>query len=268
MDCIVCGTKPMFIKVDWRWEDQRKFEKEPILNKRRMLASNRSLVSSGTLRLIALSLVFNGVLAAIVIGVTRADLPIGVLLLPFVVLSVLEMVALRAFLPHHGAEEPMSAYRSEIVRRVDPRRRNTIVDESTGLYTRWYFDRRIEEEAARCKRYKHSMAVIVLRVGVVDLTTFSTDGWQQRSLEAAQRAAKIVREVDISAAISPFEFAICLIHCDRDGAYRALDRMLLQLPDYKCEVGVAVFPDEGYEAPALIDLAAARMRDLQSKASA
>jgi len=233
-----------------------------------MLAFNRSILASGMLRLIALSLLFNAMLVVVVLWATRADVPILFLIIPFVVLSILEMIVVRAMAPHRRAEDAMSPERSAAVRRVDPRRKNSILDETTGLYTRWYFDRRIEEEAARSKRYKHSMAVIVLRVDVVDLTTFSLDGWQKRSLEAAQRAAKVVREVDISASLSPFEFAICLIHCDREGAYKALDRLLTQLPDYNCEAGIAVYPDEGYDASALVDLATARLRSLESQASA
>jgi GGDEF domain-containing protein len=112
------------------------------------------------------------------------------------------------------------------------------------------------------------MAVVVLKVDVVDLTTFSVDGWQKRALDAAQRAAKVIREVDISASLSPYEFAICLIHCDREGAYKALERMLTQLPDYNCEAGVAVYPEEGYEPSALVEVAGARLKQLRIEASA
>jgi len=219
------------------------------------------------LKVIALSLILNSLL--ILAAVSAADAGLTALVVPVLVsITVIEIVLLRS--PFSGrtrrAEQP--SRREEAVRRIDNRRKASIIDETTGLYTRWYFDRRVEEEAARCKRYKHSMAVVVLRVGVVDLTTFSLDGWQKRSLEAAQKAAKVIREVDISASLTPFEFAICLIHCDREGAYKALERMLVQLPDHNCEAGVAVFPDEGYEPSAMIEVASARLRPLMIQANA
>lgn len=215
----------------------------------------------GNASVVTLALVIlNGCLLAAGVWVATQGLPVVVLLPLLIAVSGLDLILVRSGSLRTGTRETEA--RAEAMRRVDTRRRGNIVDETTGLYTRWYFDRRIEEEAARCRRYKHSMAVVILRVGAVDLTTFSVDGWQQRSHDAARRAAGIVREVDISAALSPFEFAICLIHCDRDGAYRAVERLVKQLPDYSCEAGIAVFPDEGYEASALLDLATARLRPL------
>jgi GGDEF domain-containing protein len=209
-----------------------------------------------------LSLAFNGLLITAVLLVANAGVPLLLVVPVFLAVSAVEALAAHTLLPAgrpagEAAPQPIGGGRG-----AGMRRRQAVIDESTGLYTRWYFDRRLHEEAARCKRYDHSMAVVVLRVDVVDLTTFSLDGWQKRSLEAATRAAKVVREVDISAAISPFEFAICLVHCDREGAGKALERMKHQLADYDCEAGVAVFPDEGYEPAALVDLAMMRLRPL------
>ncbi|MGE0058510.1 MAG: GGDEF domain-containing protein [Dehalococcoidia bacterium] len=219
------------------------------------------------LKVIALSLVFNSLL--IVGAVAAAGSGLTPLVVPILAgITVIEIVLLRASFAGRprGGGEP--SRREEAVRRIDFRRKSSIIDDTTGLYTRWYFDRRIDEEAARCKRYKHSMAVVVLRIGVVDLTTFSTDGWQKQSLAAAQKAAKVIREVDISASLTPFEFAICLIHCDRDGAYKALERMMVQLPDHNCEAGVAVYPEEGYEPSAMVEVASARLRPLRLQANA
>ena len=220
------------------------------------------------MKLIAPALVVNTLLIAVAVFVANTGITALVLLPILALVSVAEIAYWRML--NRDAEEKRATPepRMEAVRRLDSRRKASIIDDATGLYTRWYFDRRVEEEAARCKRYKHSMAVVVLKVDAVNLTTFSTDGWQKRALDAAQRAAKVIREVDISASLSPYEFAICLIHCDRDGAYRALDRMLSQLPDYNCEAGVAVYPDEGYEPSALVEVAGARVKPLQMPASA
>jgi GGDEF domain-containing protein len=219
------------------------------------------------LKVLGISLGFNSLLLVAAVLVFNAGITALVLLPVMLLLSILEIALLQNLLRERPSAEGVDAGRIDAVRRIDYRRKPSIVDDATGLYTRWYFDRRVEEEAARCKRYKHKMAIVVLRVDEVDLTTFSLDGWQKRSLNAAQSAAKVIREVDISASISPFEFAICLIHCDRDGAYRALDRMMSQLPEYNCQAGVAVYPDEGYEPAALVEIASARLRPFAVQAA-
>jgi GGDEF domain-containing protein len=219
------------------------------------------------LKVLGISLGFNSLLLVAAVLVFNAGMTALVLLPVMLLVSILEIAILQSFFRQRPSGEEVDPVRIDAVRRIDYRRKPSIVDDATGLYTRWYFDRRVEEEAARCKRYKHKMAIVVLRVGDVDLTTFSLDGWQKRSQNAAQSAAKVIREVDISASLSPFEFAICLIHCDRDGAYRALDRMMSQLPDYNCEAGVAVYPDEGYEPSALVEIAGARLKPLAVEAA-
>ncbi len=149
---------------------------------------------------------------------------------------------------------------ASLIRRSTDARRQSIRDEATGLYTPWYLDFRLNEEAARCKRYGHSMAVIVLRTGAVDLSGMSTDSWQSTSSAVAKATAEVIRNVDLSAALGPMEFAICLIQCDRTGAQRVLGRLLEQLPesDLKCETGIAVYPQDGTEPGALVELARGR----------
>ena len=236
---------------------------------RRMESSNRPIVTPAVLRLAAASVLINLGLMAGAFWLTSTNL-LAIIVVPLLMaVSIVEIICWRTFAPSRRSEDNEPAPpRMDLVHRLDVRRRTAIIDQTTGLYTRWYFDRRVDEEAARCRRYGHSMAVVVLRVDVVNLTTFSLDGWQQRSLEAAQRAAKVVREVDLSAALSPFEFALCLVHCDRDGATRALDRIIEQLPDYACDAGIAVYPQEGYDSPALIDVASARLRPIETRATA
>lgn len=215
-----------------------------------------------TIYLLAASLALNvSLLIAIAWGVSSGLLlPVG---LPVLIVVTAAEVFLWSRFAGKSAVQAVSQEseaRITAMRRSGLQRRQSMTDEATGLYSRWYFERRIVEEAARCKRYHHSMAVVVLKVGAVSITTFSSDEWQQRFLDAAKRAANTVREVDISAALAPFEFGICLVHCDRQGAFHALDRLLRELPEYNCEAGVAVYPDEGYEPEGLLDIASARVR--------
>jgi len=157
--------------------------------------------------------------------------------------------------------EPRSAPQAlTIITRSAEARRNSIRDETTGLLNRWYLERRLEEEAARCRRYGYSMAVLVIKAGFPHLADLSDDRWQQRTVDAAQRCMRVVRVVDLSAYLAPMEFAICLVHCDREGAESALERLTEELSEYTCLGGIAVFPADGCEPRAMIELARVRSR--------
>ena len=142
--------------------------------------------------------------------------------------------------------------------------RRGIRDETTGLLNRWYLERRLDEEAARCLRYGHSMAVVVLKAIAIDLSRFSLDGWQEESAAAAGRAAKVVRNVDLSASLAPFEYALCLVHCDRTGAEAAIQRIVHEFSDYDCRIGIAVYPEDECEPRAMIELARVRSREVEA----
>jgi GGDEF domain-containing protein len=166
-----------------------------------------------------------------------------------------------------SAASPASGERGnrllELMQRSSEARRG-IRDETTGLLNRWYLERRLDEEAARCMRYGHSMAVIVLKAIALDLARFSLDGWQQESAAAAERAATVIRNVDLSASLAPFEFALCLVHCDRIGAEAAIQRIIREFSDYDCRIGIAIYPEDECEPRALIELARVRSRQFEA----
>lgn len=156
-------------------------------------------------------------------------------------------------------QQPQQENRTvSILERSAHARRFSIRDESTGLLNRWYLERRLNEEAARCKRYGYSMAVVVLKAGVPNLSGMSIDGWQEQSADAAQRCLAVIRNVDLSALLGPFEFAICLVQCDRSDAEQAIERLVIELSEYDCTAGLAVLPDDDCEPSAMIEVA--RMR--------
>jgi GGDEF domain-containing protein len=146
---------------------------------------------------------------------------------------------------------------AELMQR-SPLSRRSIRDESTGLLNRWYLEQRLNEEAARCLRYGYSMAVVVLKARSVDLSRFSLDGWQEEQTMAARRCAQVIRNVDLSAALAPFEFALCLVHCDRNGAEAAVARIAQEFWEYDCWVGISLYPLDECEPGALIELAKGR----------
>jgi GGDEF domain-containing protein len=153
-----------------------------------------------------------------------------------------------------------------IMERSAQARRFSIRDEATGLLNRWYLERRLNEEAARCKRYGYSMAVVVLKAAIPNLSGISIDSWQEQSADAAQRCLNVIRNVDLSALLGPFEFAICLVQCDRDGADQAIERLVVELSDYETSAGVAVLPDDDCEPSAMIELARMRSQPYEAPA--
>jgi GGDEF domain-containing protein len=189
---------------------------------------------------------------------------------PAAIGALLVLLAIEAFLWLRLTSSSMETPGSQPGRSVDrvsaliarpERRRQSIREESTGLFHRWYLEMRLEQEALRCQRYKHSMAVIVLQAGAVNLSEFSMDSWQVQSLETAERCTKAVRNIDLSAFLAPMEYALCLVQCDTAGAENALERLRAELSEYKVDAGIAVYPDDGCEPLALIDLARRRSRE-------
>jgi hypothetical protein len=104
------------------------------------------------------------------------------------------------------------------------------------------------------------MAVVVIRAGGIELTAFSIDAWQAASANTAERMVGVLRNIDLSAFLGPFEYAICLIQCDRDGAARVIGRLRAELSEFVCHAGTSVYPDDGTEPLALIDSARIRSR--------
>lgn len=189
---------------------------------------------------------------------TRLPIPaVGVI--AFIAL-VGEVFALRSLLTTQRVAAPEPNRMLSLQRRTSQIRRGSIRDDVTGLYHRWYFELRLEEEAARCRRYKLSLAVIVLKAGVVEISSFHSDEWREQAEEAARKTVGVVRTVDLSTALAPLEFAVCLVHCDYAGAERAVERLIAELDGFNCEAGIAVYPDNNCEPAALIELARGRAR--------
>lgn len=208
--------------------------------------------SESLIAILALSVVAGG-LAGVAFGAFA-----GVLMA--VVFGMAQAVMWSMWAPEAKAASPAEDKVLDLMERSNEQRRVSIRDESTGLLNRWYLERRLEEESARCRRYGYSMAVVVLKAAILQPQGISADGWQVESARAAHRVGQVVRTVDLSAALAPFEFALCLVHCDREGAERAIERLIAELSEYECSAGVAVFPEDDCAARAMIELARVRSR--------
>jgi GGDEF domain-containing protein len=143
-------------------------------------------------------------------------------------------------------------------RELQQARRMVLYDENLGLYQRWYLELRLAEEMARCKRYGLSMALIVVSLVRTSLVYMSGDGWKDDASQAAYTTARSVRTVDLTAALGPGEFAVCLVHCDKDGAEIAKKRLENTLKLYGPSIGLVVFPLEKVEPKRMIQLAQSR----------
>lgn len=205
----------------------------------------------------------NLLLAGSIVWLAAGRLAIGPAVLLAFGLACLEVAMW--FIVVRSREAPPDNRLVTMMERSAHARRFSIRDEATGLLNRWYLERRLDEEAARCKRYGYSMAVIVLRAAVPQISTMSIDNWQEQSADAAQRCLAVVRNVDLSALLGPFEFAICLVHCDRNGAEAALYRLVRELREYNCSAGISVLPDDDVAPSAMIELARVRSQHVEAK---
>ena len=138
----------------------------------------------------------------------------------------------------------------------------SIRDLATGLLSPWYFELRVEEEAERCRRYGRSMAVIVFKILLRD-REISMD-WRSESAEAAQLCISVVRSVDLSSMLGPFEFAVCLVETGQTGAQAVQQRVAQQLAEYECLAGFAVYPSDSLAASGLIRVARDRCDYVQA----
>lgn len=111
------------------------------------------------------------------------------------------------------------------------------------------------------------MSVLTITPGALGIVDFSADTWRSRAAEIAHRTASVVRREDLSAAIAPFHYAICLVQCNGEGAGRVLERVLSQLTDTQCQAGIAVYPADACEPAGLIDLARSRMVPVSASAA-
>ncbi len=118
----------------------------------------------------------------------------------------------------------------------------SIVDTSTGLYSRKYFEDRLEEEVTRAKR--HDLALSVMRVKIVNNptpTSFSL---------VAGLVKDCTRKSDLVARVSDSEIAAMLPHTgeQREVVCQRLCRMLAELQEhvgerFAVQIGAASYPE-------------------------
>jgi len=138
-------------------------------------------------------------------------------------------------------------------------RRQSTVDELTGLYNRRYFDEAFKREVFRAERKSAPFALVM-----VDLDHFKrmndTHGHDAGDLvlQAAARCLQDgIRRSDLACRYGGEELALVLVECDAQAAARcaeairvaiaalALEHRGVRLPGVTASFGVAAWPDDG-----------------------
>jgi len=144
--------------------------------------------------------------------------------------------------------------KARVTQEAERGRRLAIYDQQSGLLARWYFELRLLEETHRCQRYEMPMAVLTLRTSTEAMA--GQNGG--RGLDKSGAIARSLRSTDLAADLGIGEYALCLLHCDRAGAASVLRRLMGELADNDCQVGMAIYPDDDREGKALVELALSR----------
>ena len=138
-----------------------------------------------------------------------------------------------------------------------------LLDEATGLYKAWYFERRVHEEVQRCARYGSACVVIF---------------WEPRLLpgevlsdEAIARIGVVIREglrqTDLAAQLDGTRFAALLVESELNTSRTVAYRMKGSLSSRvrggpgTWRTGVAVFPDDGVDMATLFQVAARKLSE-------
>jgi diguanylate cyclase (GGDEF)-like protein len=152
---------------------------------------------------------------------------------------------------------------------------NAATDALTGLYNRRLFDEYCDKELNRAKRYGQQLAVVILdlhKLKEVNDRYGHLQGDQVLQL-AATTLRKTLRASDFAFRIGGDEFALLLPQTDPEQAITLCRRVRAQ---YETEIrplkldlavtldfGVAVYPQDGDQKPALLGLADERLYQLK-----
>jgi diguanylate cyclase (GGDEF)-like protein len=146
-----------------------------------------------------------------------------------------------------------------------------VTDPLTGLLNRRGFIQALERELARSRRYAHPFVLAYADVrglkGVNDSEGHLAGDALLR--EAAQLLRESARADDVVGRLGGDEMGLLLVEQSFDGAEAVLGRIRSQVPerrrrlgltrDWDLTIGIAVFPDDGDTASALIAAADRRL---------
>ncbi|NIA54403.1 diguanylate cyclase [Massilia sp. TW-1] len=148
-------------------------------------------------------------------------------------------------------------------------RRQSTVDELTGLYNRRYFDEALRRELFRAERRRAALAVVM-----IDLDHFKrmNDTYGHEAGDIVLRAVgqvlrEGVRRSDVACRYGGEELVLVLPECDTTGALRSAEALRTAiaalelhhgdtlLPDVTASFGIAMWPANGDDAATLLQAA-------------
>ena len=182
------------------------------------------------------------------------DLPLPFLIALLVFAADLQILLLRVRL-----EIPVvsDAEHEEAVMALQSQVEQTRNDGPAGLHQRWYMEWRLRQEAARCRRYGLSLAVVAVKV--TGSEGVPAEEWLPDAHRAAETMASAIRNVDLAAEIGSGEYAVSLVHCDEVAAVAAMGRLAYELKGFDFQMGCVTFPKDDVASGELIDLARSRL---------
>jgi len=146
----------------------------------------------------------------------------------------------------------------------------SLKDDLTGLFNRRFFNKNLEKEFLRAKRYKRAFSLIMIDID--HFKNYNDANGHIKGDEALLKTVEIlqnnVRQTDIIARYGGEEFIVLLPEIDFEGAMRAAEhlRSLIEKTEYHNEsalplgtftitAGVATFPGKAESTIDLIDYA-------------
>ncbi|HEY3069244.1 MAG TPA: GGDEF domain-containing protein [Gaiellaceae bacterium] len=177
-----------------------------------------------------------------------------------------ELLVLGRVLDSHGETEArdaldrcLTAYVARVTGELADRARR---DPLTGLLNHEAFHARLAAEAARARRYRGRLALVLL-----DLDSFkeTNDGAGHQEGDRLLRAfaaalAATARETDAVGRLGGDEFAVLLLEAEAGTVAAFLARLRMRLPDGPpASAGTAFLPDEGATPEQLLSLADRRL---------
>jgi diguanylate cyclase (GGDEF)-like protein len=173
-----------------------------------------------------------------------------------------------AYSREHGRTLAMLAQQAALVLGAsqlrDELHRLAITDALTGLFNRRHFMRELSEHLRRVRRYRGRLALVVLDLdGFKPLNDRHGHPAGDRALQAlAEIMRHSLRDTDVLARLGGDEFAALLLEADAPMALQVVERLRRSVQDAPLEGasvtvsgGLALFPEHGLEAEALLAFA-------------
>ncbi len=143
----------------------------------------------------------------------------------------------------------------------------TAAGANPASFDHWYFVLRLDDEIKRARRQGSQVSVVMMKVTAPGGET-SPAVTEQISFDMATMAANHAQTMTMPSAISAQEYAFLLPGTDRDEAKARIAPLLNPLGGYWCQFGIAVYPDDGTDAEALVHIARAQVDEEKERSAA